>query len=54
MELSDREIIERLGGAAEVARYYKVTDQAVYKWKRFGIPKLRRQLILQNRWKLLK
>lgn len=35
------EIIERLGGTAEVSRMFDVRMPSVSNWKRYGIPKAR-------------
>lgn len=44
--LSDDQIISRLGGPVKVARMCEITPQAVSMWRRNGIPRLRRQLLL--------
>ena len=42
---SDSEIIDRLGGTAEVARLCRVRPPSVSEWRRFGIPDARRQFL---------
>lgn len=44
--LSDEQIIDRLGGAVKIARMCDITPQAVSMWRKKGMPRLRRQLLL--------
>jgi len=47
--LTDSEIIDNLGGPAELARLLDITPQAVSKWRKTGIPKAQRRfLVLHN------
>lgn len=41
----DSKIIDRLGGTVAVARLCECEPQAVSQWRRFGIPKARRQYL---------
>jgi hypothetical protein len=41
----DSEIIDRLGGTAEVARLCKVKPPSVSEWRSTGIPDARRQFL---------
>lgn len=45
MKTSDFLIIQRLGGVAHVAKMCRVTTQAVYQWRRDGIPEARRMYL---------
>lgn len=41
----DSQIIDQLGGTAEVARLCKVKPPSVSEWRRAGIPDARRQFL---------
>jgi hypothetical protein len=43
--MDDSEIIDRLGGTAEVARLCEVQPPSVSEWRRHGIPRARRQYL---------
>lgn len=41
----DAQLIDRLGGPVALATLCDVSSQAVSQWKRYGIPKARRQFL---------
>lgn len=43
--MTDKEIIEKLGGTCSVAALCRVSPQAVTQWKRKGIPVARRMFL---------
>ncbi len=43
--LTDSEIIDRLGGTAEVARICRIKPPSVSEWRARGIPAARRQFL---------
>lgn len=43
--MTDAEIIDAMGGTAQVARICRVTSPSVSEWRRVGIPRARRQYL---------
>jgi len=54
MNIKANEIIDALGGTSAVAKIANCSIPAICKWRRYGIPNIRYQLLLHTHKKQLK